>query len=118
MTTATLSSRCLGSTALAVWRNWRALPWQGQPSFAQAPALGEYCWQPDRRTPSGFALHRVLCPLTTRPASADEEDAVWDALTQGHLQIYLRRNHRNASMSPTVLLHEATGVPLASGVDC
>lgn len=112
-----LPSRSLGSTALAVWRNWRALPWQGQPCFAQAPALGEYCWQPDRRTPSGFALHRVLCPLTTRPASAAEEDAVWDALMQGHLQIYLRRNQRNAVAPPSVLLHEATGVPLASGVD-
>ena len=106
----------LGPTAIEVWRTWRSLPWQGIPTYGNALGCGEYCWQPDRSTPSGFALHRVLNALVTRPATASEEDEVWDCLRIGALRIYSRRNGIGVSMAPVRILHEMTGKPIASGL--
>ncbi len=64
----------LGTTAIDVWRTWRSLPWQGMPTYGNALGCGEYCWQLDRSTPSGFSLHRVVNALATRPATAHEEE--------------------------------------------
>ena len=106
----------LGDTALEAWRNWRALPWQNLPVFAQALGVGEFCWQPNQAKPSGHELHRVINELTTRPASPSEEDEVWDCLLKGCLRIYTRRNGIGVPKTPVHVLHEMTGTPLASGI--
>ena len=86
----------LGVTALAVWRTWRALPWQGLPCYGLACAVGEFCWLPDAGKPDGMALHRVLNVWCTRPATQDEEDDVWTALVTGKLQRYARSGFKRA----------------------
>ena len=106
----------LGSTAIDVWRAWRSLPWQGIPTYGNALGCGEYCWQLDRSTPSGFALHRVINALATRPATTSEEEDCWNCLLTGALRIYNRRNGIGVSMVPVRILHEMTGKPIASGL--
>ena len=106
----------LGSTAIDVWRAWRSLPWQGIPTYGNALGCGEYCWQLDRSTPSGFALHRVINALATRPTSALEEEEVWSCLMTGALRIYTRRNGIGVSVAPVRILQEMTGKPIASGL--
>ena len=88
----------------------------GHDQCCNALGCGEYCWQPDRSTTSGFALHRVLNALVTRPATASEEGEVWDCLLLGALRIYSRRNGIGVSMAPVRILHEMTGKPIASGL--
>ena len=106
----------LGTTANDVWRTWRSLPWQGLPTYGNALGCGEYCWQLDRSTPSGFALHRVLDVVATRPATASEEESVWGCVLSGDLRIYNRRNSIGVSMAPVRILHEMTGKPIPSGL--
>ena len=106
----------LGSTGLEAWRAWRALPWQNLPCYGNALGVGEFCWQPNRSTPSGMELHRVVNDLCTRPATQAEQDDVWDCLLTGALRIYTRTNRLGASKAPVRILHEMTGNPLISGV--
>lgn len=100
----------LGSTALEAWRKWRALSWQGLPSYGNALGLGEFTWMP------GDQLHKVLTVFLTRPATQSEVDEVWDCILSGALRIYTRRNGVGVSTLPVTILHEMTGNPMPSGM--
>lgn len=106
----------LGTTALEVWRVWRALPWQGLPCYGQALGVGEFCWQPSQKAVAGFELHRYLNEFSTTPASEVEQDLVWECLLSGALRIYTRRNRMGGSRTPVHVLHEMTGLPFPSGL--
>lgn len=108
--------KSLGSTAIEVWRNWRALPWQNRPCFGKASGLGDFCWQRCSKTPSGMELHRVVNELVTCRATTKEEDRVWDCLLSGSLLIYTRHNRVGGSKEPVTLLHEATGIGIPDGL--
>lgn len=100
----------LGSTALEAWRKWRALSWQGLPTYGNALGLGEFTWL------HGDQLHKVLTVFLTRPASPSEVDEVWDCLLSGALRIYTRRNGVGVSSLPVTILHEMSGSSLPSGI--
>ena len=107
----------MGSTAIAVWRAWRSLPWQGYSTYGNALGVGEFCWQPDRSKPSGHALHRVLDAIASRPATVTEEDEVWECLLSGALRIYTRRNGVGVSTAPLHILHKMTGSQIPAGLE-
>lgn len=100
----------LGPTALAVWRAWRALPWQGLPVYGNALGIGEFTWSADGKLQKVVALHLV------QPVTPDEEEAVWVCLLDGALRIYTRKNWSGASQAPITILHEMTGTPMPSGI--
>ena len=111
-----MSTKTLGTTALEIWRAWRALPWQGLPVYGQVTGAGEYTWLNDSSSPSGKSLHRVLDAICTRPATKSEEDRLWNGLINGKLRIYTRRNGVGVSSEPVSILHEASADVVPSGL--
>lgn len=109
----------LGATAKEIWDAWKREEYLGGTScFARAvleEGLGELVWASSGA--GQLALSKVVLEVASARLTQQDEDRVWQALLEGRLQIYRRRNAPSiGATNVTAVLHQATGRSIASGL--